>query len=79
MSGIRLASLIASLPPGIAMTQPVQDAEVTGVVHDSRQATPGSLFVAASGGMTDGHDFIPESIASGVAAVIGTASSFARG
>lgn len=35
------------------------DMEITNVAYDSRQVTPGSLFVAISGFAVDGHRFIP--------------------
>lgn len=40
------------------------------VVIDSRQATPGSLFVALPGEHVDGHDFLGEAIQAGAAAAI---------
>lgn len=40
-------------------------AEVTSVVVDSRQATPGALFVAFRGQKHDGHDFVLEAFAKG--------------
>jgi UDP-N-acetylmuramoyl-L-alanyl-D-glutamate--2,6-diaminopimelate ligase len=45
--------------------QPVIDA-----THDSRQAGPGSLFVAVRGGLFDAHKFLPAVIAQGAAGVI---------
>ncbi len=38
---------------------------VTAVVIDSRQATPGSLFVALPGERHDGHDFVADAFARG--------------
>ncbi|MCB9779994.1 MAG: UDP-N-acetylmuramoyl-L-alanyl-D-glutamate--2,6-diaminopimelate ligase [Alphaproteobacteria bacterium] len=35
------------------------DREIGRVVHDSRQAAPGDLFVAIRGGAVDGRDFVP--------------------
>lgn len=66
-----LPDLLAALPrwqcdvalPNIAIHQ---------VVADSRQVQPGSLFVAIRGGMVDGHRYIPDAIARGAAAVVGT-------
>ena len=34
--------------------------DITGVQYDSRQVTPGALFVAISGFQTDGHKYIPK-------------------
>ena len=46
------------------------DQEITGVCHDSRQVTPGCLFVAISGFAADGHRFVPMALAKGAAAVL---------
>lgn len=43
---------------------------VTDVVYDSRQVTPGALFVAMRGGYVDGHDYIDQAIARGAAALV---------
>lgn len=43
---------------------------VTDVTHDSRQAGPGSLFVAVRGGLLDAHKFLPQVIAHGALGVI---------
>ena len=42
-----------------------------GVTADSRQVTPGSIFVAMPGGTFDGHDFIPQALERGAIAVVG--------
>ena len=46
------------------------DPEITGVFSDSRQVTPGSLFVAVKGRNVDGHDFIEKAIEQGAVAVV---------
>lgn len=46
-----------------------EDTVVDDVVHDSRQAGPGTLYVAVRGGTVDGHDFVPAAVAAGAAAV----------
>ena len=43
---------------------------VTDVTHDSRQAGPGSLFVAVRGGLLDAHKFLPQVIVQGAVGVI---------
>ncbi|HVQ36711.1 MAG TPA: UDP-N-acetylmuramoyl-L-alanyl-D-glutamate--2,6-diaminopimelate ligase [Pyrinomonadaceae bacterium] len=43
---------------------------VTDATHDSRQAGPGSLFVAIRGGLFDAHKFLPQVIAKGAVGVI---------
>ena len=44
--------------------------EVTAVSTDSRNISPGCLFVAIPGERVDGHDFIEEVFEKGAAAVI---------
>lgn len=46
------------------------DKEVTTLVYDSRKVIEGSVFVCISGAVKDGHDFIPEVIEKGAAAII---------
>jgi len=43
---------------------------VKNVCTDSRQAKPGDLFFAIKGERFDGHDFLTEVAAKGVAAVV---------
>src|SRR5512139_3941253 len=50
------------------------DAEISGVVSDSRLVEPGYLFVALAGGSTDGHRYIRSALERGAAAVAGTES-----
>ena len=45
-------------------------AQVTGVVEDSRRVKPGDLFVARSGGATDGRQYISDAVSRGAAAVL---------
>jgi UDP-N-acetylmuramoyl-L-alanyl-D-glutamate--2,6-diaminopimelate ligase len=46
--------------------------EITGIALDSRQVENGNLFIALKGGNVDGHQFIPQAIQRGAAAVVGT-------
>jgi UDP-N-acetylmuramoyl-L-alanyl-D-glutamate--2,6-diaminopimelate ligase len=57
-------------PQMFAATTRALQVEVTGVTHDSRQAGPGSVFVALRGLKTDGTAFVPQAIANGAAAVV---------
>lgn len=50
--------------------QGMTDIEIPSLTSDSRAVTPGSLFVALSGGEKDGHDFIADALRRGAAAVI---------
>ena len=44
--------------------------EITAICSDSRQAAPGSLFVAVKGFARDGHDFIDAALSAGASAVV---------
>ena len=44
--------------------------DVTAIVIDSSKAVPGSLFIAIKGIAKDGHDFLPQAVARGAAALV---------
>ena len=73
--GALLESLERMLPAtarpqtSAAATRALQ-VEATGVTHDSKQAGPGSVFVALRGLKADGTAFVPQAIANGAAAVV---------
>ncbi len=46
------------------------DMAVSSITDDSRQVRQGALFVAIAGQKADGHDFIPEALARGAAALV---------
>jgi UDP-N-acetylmuramoyl-L-alanyl-D-glutamate--2,6-diaminopimelate ligase len=46
------------------------DADITALTASSRELTPGCLFAAIRGTSTDGHRFIDEAMAAGVAAIL---------
>lgn len=46
------------------------DTEVTTLVYDSRKVEKGAVFVCISGSVRDAHDFIPDVVGKGAAAVI---------
>lgn len=70
---MRLSSLLQEVP-GI-LKYPGTEISINGIAQDSRQVQPGNLFVAFSGGSTDGHRYIPDAIRRGASAVIGTQES----
>ncbi len=47
-----------------------QDLEITSVVYDSRKVTPGCMFVAITGFVTDGNKYIPMALEKGAAVVV---------
>jgi UDP-N-acetylmuramoyl-L-alanyl-D-glutamate--2,6-diaminopimelate ligase len=65
---IPLTDLIAALPH--AAVEGPTDLVVEAIVSDSRQVTPGGLFVAYRGVAADGHDYILQAVARGAAAVV---------
>lgn len=65
-----LKQLIRQL--GLKTSPAVGERQITGVALDSRKVRPGNLFVALSGGTTDGHEYIGEAIQRGAAAVVGS-------
>ena len=66
---MRLSALLAALPQPPAL--PATDPEIAAVTADSRQVTPGALFVAVRGESADGHRFIPQALRRGAVAVVG--------
>lgn len=46
------------------------DTEITTITTDSRNVTPGALFVALHGSNFDGHDFVEDAFANGAAAAL---------
>ena len=50
--------------------QAAGDSEVASIAYDSRQVTPGALFVALRGVNADGARFVPQAVANGAIAVI---------
>ncbi|MEU0741809.1 UDP-N-acetylmuramoyl-tripeptide--D-alanyl-D-alanine ligase [Streptomyces sp. NPDC006134] len=64
---------IADVVGGQTHDIPDPSVQVTGpVVRDSREAEPGSLFVAFAGERVDGHDFARAVVEAGAVAVLGT-------
>ncbi|OIJ68753.1 UDP-N-acetylmuramoyl-tripeptide--D-alanyl-D-alanine ligase [Streptomyces mangrovisoli] len=64
---------IAAVVGGQTYDIPDPSVEVTGpVVRDSREAVPGSLFVAFAGERVDGHDFAAAVVEAGAVAVLGS-------
>ncbi|MER6009181.1 UDP-N-acetylmuramoyl-tripeptide--D-alanyl-D-alanine ligase [Streptomyces bluensis] len=62
---------IAEVVGGQTYDIPDPSVQVTGpVVRDSREAGPGSLFVAFAGERVDGHDFARQVVEAGAAAVL---------
>lgn len=72
MKPISLFKLIESLPISWLLRGELPAVEVNSIQFDSRKITSGDIFVAFSGGNTDGHEFIINAIDKGAIAVVGT-------
>ena len=73
----RVDALCTLLAP-LAVTGPVAAQTYTSVTHDSRQVTPGAVFVAVAGDRFDGHRYIAAAVDQGAVAVIGTTPARAK-
>ncbi|MEN6545309.1 MAG: UDP-N-acetylmuramoyl-L-alanyl-D-glutamate--2,6-diaminopimelate ligase [Armatimonadia bacterium] len=62
---MRLPELLEGLAEG-----QLPDVEVTAVTADSRAVTPGSLFVAITGTVSEGHDYLADALKRGAVAVV---------
>ncbi|HEX2484041.1 MAG TPA: Mur ligase family protein, partial [Myxococcota bacterium] len=69
---MRLSELLAVLPPALAPRRRLGDGDpvLRGLRYDSREVAPGDLFVALRGSLADGHDYLPQALALGAAAVL---------
>ncbi|MFI7579928.1 UDP-N-acetylmuramoyl-tripeptide--D-alanyl-D-alanine ligase [Kocuria sp. M1N1S27] len=59
------AAQLAQITGGRAVGAPAGEAVVRHVATDSREARPGTLFVAKPGEVTDGHEFVGAAFAAG--------------
>jgi UDP-N-acetylmuramoyl-L-alanyl-D-glutamate--2,6-diaminopimelate ligase len=66
---MQLKNLFIDFP--LPMPSHIPDAEINGIVIDSRAVKPGDLFVAMRGRDADGHDYIQKAIGNGAAAIVG--------
>jgi UDP-N-acetylmuramoyl-L-alanyl-D-glutamate--2,6-diaminopimelate ligase len=65
---MELERVIAALAPvDVLRRAPV---EIRDLAYDARDARPGSLFFCVPGSRADGHDFAPQAIESGAAALV---------
>jgi UDP-N-acetylmuramoyl-L-alanyl-D-glutamate--2,6-diaminopimelate ligase len=66
---MRLGDLVQDVP-GAALVQGDPEADVRGVVHDSRRVQPGQLFVVLPGATHDARAYVPQALARGAAGVV---------
>lgn len=72
---MRLSELISALPDDLAPTQWICsdqaiDPVIRGICYDSRLVSPGDLFVALAGSVSDGHRFLGRAQELGAAALL---------
>src|SRR5207302_8307566 len=71
---VRWHDLLAGLdgPGGVAGAELTgdPDVEIGAITHDSRQVAPGACFACIPGATTDGHEYAPEAVARGAAALL---------
>jgi UDP-N-acetylmuramoyl-L-alanyl-D-glutamate--2,6-diaminopimelate ligase len=67
---VKIGNLITKMSDIVYVKGP-GDADISSVAYDSRMVSEGCLFVAIKGFNVDGHDFVPQAISRGAAAIIG--------
>jgi UDP-N-acetylmuramoyl-L-alanyl-D-glutamate--2,6-diaminopimelate ligase len=67
---VKLATVINEFPLKLLRGNP-GNTLITGIAIDNRLVQPGDLFVALKGSSADGHQYIPDAIRRGAAAVVG--------
>lgn len=65
---MKLSELLTGVP--LLWGQNTEELEISSISSDSRQVQPGGLFAAIRGHTFNGHDFIPQALARGAAAVL---------
>jgi UDP-N-acetylmuramoyl-L-alanyl-D-glutamate--2,6-diaminopimelate ligase len=67
---MRLAELAGALAGPAGRLSGASDVEIEGLAYDSRAVRGGELFFCVGGFNVDGHDFAPQAVASGAAALV---------
>src|SRR5574340_1472699 len=66
-----LDKIFEQIPLEVLAPAEIPAVPISGISLDSRTLQPGNLFVALTGGTSDGHRYIPAAVERGAAAVIG--------
>ena len=67
---MKLSALVGKVPGEICAFGDIDAVEITALCVDSRRAEPGCLFFCTPGLNADAHDFAPQAVARGAAALI---------
>jgi len=67
---MKLDTLLSTLKHNMVLPPEWRDRDVQDIAQDSRKVMPGSLFVAVRGFHSDGHQFIPQAVQRGAAAIV---------
>ena len=67
---LTLGELFAALPQKIHVSTG-QEIEIAGITSHNKKVQPGHLFVTQKGVERDGHQYIPDAVRRGAAAIIG--------
>lgn len=70
---MKLGELLRGVPTLETGADPA--VEITSLAYDSRRVKPGTLFFAIQGEKADGHDFVPQALGAGAAAIVSERSS----
>ena len=65
-----LLASVAGMTLRELMGEAAPDAEITALAYSSRDVTPGALFFCVRGFTADGHDFAPDAVERGAAALV---------
>ncbi|MCG8471815.1 MAG: UDP-N-acetylmuramoyl-L-alanyl-D-glutamate--2,6-diaminopimelate ligase [Desulfobacterales bacterium] len=68
---MKLSFLISGIQTFLSGPAPEEEIQISSIEYDSRQVTPGALFVAIPGEAVDGHRYIDSAIEKGAVAVVG--------
>ena len=67
---MKLTALIGRIPGSVTCVGDVEGTEITALCIDSRRVSPGALFFCTPGLLEDAHDFAPQAVQKGAAALV---------
>ena len=70
---MKLSALIGKVPGAVSAIGNIDEVEIASLCVDSRRAAPGALFFCTPGLRMDAHDFAPQAVEKGAAALSGGA------